>query len=333
MKYSTASNEWQMVSVVGDDKLTTKGDLLVYNTVDSETRLGVGTNNKVITANSSATNGLDWQYVAGDSIRMGSDAAGDTLYFNGTDYARLAKGSASQVLTMNSGATAPEWAASSEADMGANTVKVRDADSSGAPSNKTVADTQILIGDGTGFTAAALSGDVTMANTGAVTIANDAVEQAMIADDAVGADQLAGNSVVSASIVDGAIVNADINASAAIAASKLDSNLADRTADAAWTGSQRATSVTDNDGSYDMNAGQNFITTPSGNFTLTFTNITNGQSGFVKLINSGGHTVSLHSNSKGDANIATTVSTAGTYLLSYFSDGTDVWLTNSAIYA
>ena len=45
---------------------------------------------------------------------------------------------------------------------------------------KAVTDTQILIGDGTGFTAAALSGDVTMANTGAVTIANDAVEHAML---------------------------------------------------------------------------------------------------------------------------------------------------------
>ena len=41
-----------------------------------------------------------------------------------------------------------------------------------------------------------------MANTGAVTIANDAVEQAMIADDAVGADQLASNAVVTASITD-----------------------------------------------------------------------------------------------------------------------------------
>ena len=38
-------------------------------------------------------------------------------------------------------------------------------------------------------------------NAGAVTIANDAVEQAMIADDAVGADQLASSAVVTASIV------------------------------------------------------------------------------------------------------------------------------------
>ena len=64
------------------------------------------------------------------------------------------------------------------ADMTANTVKVRDANSTGAPSDKTVADTQLLIGDGTGFTAATLSSDVTMANTGAVTIAADAVTYA-----------------------------------------------------------------------------------------------------------------------------------------------------------
>ena len=66
------------------------------------------------------------------------------------------------------------------AHMAANTVKVRDANSTGDPSDKAVADTQILIGDGTGFTAAALSGDVTMANTGAVTIAASAVEGSML---------------------------------------------------------------------------------------------------------------------------------------------------------
>ena len=34
---------------------------------------------------------------------------GDTIYFNGTDNVRLAKGTAGQALVMNSGATAPEW--------------------------------------------------------------------------------------------------------------------------------------------------------------------------------------------------------------------------------
>jgi hypothetical protein len=34
---------------------------------------------------------------------------GDTIYYNGTDNVRLAKGTAGQALVMNSGATAPEW--------------------------------------------------------------------------------------------------------------------------------------------------------------------------------------------------------------------------------
>ena len=54
---------------------------------------------------------LDDNAVTGAKIALGSDAAGDTMYYNGTDYARLAKGTAAQVLTMNAGATAPEWAA------------------------------------------------------------------------------------------------------------------------------------------------------------------------------------------------------------------------------
>ena len=41
--------------------------------------------------------------------------------------------------------------------------------------------TQILIGDGTGFTAAALSGDVTMTNAGVVTIGDTKVTNAMLA--------------------------------------------------------------------------------------------------------------------------------------------------------
>ena len=68
------------------------------------------------------------------------------------------------------------------ADQAANTIIVRDANSSGDLSAKAVADTEILIGDGSGFTAASLSGDVTMTNAGAVTIANDAVDADKLAN-------------------------------------------------------------------------------------------------------------------------------------------------------
>ena len=57
------------------------------------------------------------------------------------------------------------------ADVAANSLLVRDANSSGVLSAKALATTQILIGNGTGFTAASLSGDATMTNGGAVTLA------------------------------------------------------------------------------------------------------------------------------------------------------------------
>jgi hypothetical protein len=105
------------------------------------------------------------------------------------------------------------------------------------------------------------------------------------------------------------------------------------TVDQAWTGSQRATLVTDNDGNFDLNAGQNFKCTPTAGLTLTFTNFANGQSGFIILVNSGGHAIARHGDTIADANFVATVSTAGTYIISYISDGTDAFLTNSAIMA
>ena len=70
LKYSTASSEWQKVDVLAPDRLTTKGDLLVYNTVDSETRLPVGINETVLTADSTATNGVAWAAAVDNAAAM-----------------------------------------------------------------------------------------------------------------------------------------------------------------------------------------------------------------------------------------------------------------------
>ena len=51
--------------------------------------------------------------IDGTKIAVGSDAQGDILYYDGTNYVRLAKGAANHVLTMNDGATAPGWEAAS----------------------------------------------------------------------------------------------------------------------------------------------------------------------------------------------------------------------------
>jgi len=76
--------------------------------------------------------------------------------------------------------------------------------------------------------------------------------------------------------------------------------------------------TTDNDGSFDLAVGNDFKCTPSGDFTLTFTNPAAGQSGNVILINSGGHTVAAHASVAINADTLTALSTAGTYHLAYY---------------
>ena len=86
------------------------------------------------------------------------------------------------------------------------------------------------------------------------------------------------------------------------------------------TGAGRASGhvTTDNDGSFDLAVGNDFQCTPSGNFTLTFTNAAAGQSGNILLINSGGHTVSAHADVAINATTLTALTTAGTYHLAYY---------------
>jgi hypothetical protein len=100
-----------------------------------------------------------------------------------------------------------------------------------------------------------------------------------------------------------------------------------------FTLSQRGTVTTDNDGSFDMSVTNNFSCTPTATFALTFTNITAGQSGYILLINTGGHAVTAAATTKVGTTFLTGVSAAGTYLLSYFSNGTNVYVTASGALA
>jgi hypothetical protein len=100
-----------------------------------------------------------------------------------------------------------------------------------------------------------------------------------------------------------------------------------------YTASQRGTVTTDNDGSFSMAVTNNFLCTPTGTFALTFTNITAGQSGYILLVNTGGYAVTAAATTKVNTSFLTTVSTAGTYLLSYFTDGTNVYVTTGGAMA
>jgi len=88
--------------------------------------------------------------------------------------------------------------------------------------------------------------------------------------------------------------------------------------DVSVAGRGTGTQTTDNDGNFDLSVSNFFKCTPTGDFTLTLSNPAEGQSGTIMLVNSGGHTVSAHASVAINADILTALSTAGTYMLTYY---------------
>ena len=109
-----------------------------------------------------------------------------------------------------------------------------------------------------------------------------------------------------------------------------DAKLASTSTGVTVTGRAVGTQVTDNDLSFDLQAGNSFVCTPAANGTLTFTNITAGQSGNIILINNGGYAISAAATTYISAADVTTISTAGIYLLSYNSASSNVFVSASA---
>jgi len=119
-------------------------------------------------------------YIAADAItgaKIADDAIDSEHYTDGSiDNAHIAD---DQIDSEHYAAASIDFAHIQ--NVAANSILGRNANSSGVLSEVALTTTQILIGDGTGFTAAALSNDVTMTNAGAVTIANNAVTLAKMA--------------------------------------------------------------------------------------------------------------------------------------------------------
>ena len=124
------------------------------------------------------------------------------------------------------------------------------------------------------------------------------------------------------------VVDADIG----VTVQGYDADTAKTDVDQTFTGAQRGT-VTNNTTSlsFDQDTSNNFTSTPSAG-TLTFTNHTAGQSGYILLDNTAAVAITAAATTKINATDLATINVTGVYLLSYFDNGTNAYLTVSAAY-
>jgi len=175
-----------------------KGDLIVGSADDAVARLGVGTNGQVLTANSSATYGVEWS-------------------------APAAVGVFDTQITFE-GATADAYE---------TTLTVVDPTADRTITLPNVDGTVITTGDTGTVTATMLASDsvttakITNANVTAAKLASDSVETAKIVDANVTAAKLAADSVTTAKIVDSNVTAAKLAADSVTTAKILDANVTD----------------------------------------------------------------------------------------------------------
>lgn len=94
------------------------------------------------------------------------------------------------------------------------------------------------------------------------------------------------------------------------------------------TGAIKNTPFTNNTLSFNLLNSSNFNSTISAGGTLTFTNMATrgGQSGYIRLVNGSNYAITAHANTKISTLSLASISVTGTYLLSYYCDGTDVYI-------
>lgn len=91
-----------------------------------------------------------------------------------------------------------------------------------------------------------------------------------------------------------------------------------------WTAAQGGSITTDNDGSFDLSVTNDFFCTPTGSVTLTFTNH-RAQKGDILFVNGSNYAVTAAATTKINSADLTTLSTTGTYRISYMDNGTNAY--------
>jgi hypothetical protein len=107
----------------------------------------------------------------------------------------------------------------------------------------------------------------------------------------------------------------------------------DSAGNALFTNAVRATVNTNNTLTFNMNNASNFKSTPTAGGALTFTNITSGQTGNIILVNGSNYAITAAATTKVSATCLATISATGTYWLSYYTDGTNVYVANTGALA
>jgi hypothetical protein len=102
-------------------------------------------------------------------------------------------------------------------NIASNSLLVRNANSSGVLEELALLDTQIIIGNGNGMTGASISGDITMSNTGEVTIQSDAIDGTMIADNAIDSEHYVDGSIDTIHIANNQITTEKLHTNAILA--------------------------------------------------------------------------------------------------------------------
>lgn len=124
-----------------------KGDLAAATAADTATKLAVGTNNQVLTADSAQATGIKWATPSDDITKALLDAKGDIIAATAADTpARLAVGTNGQVLTADSGeATGIKWGTAGSGSVAADAIW----DAKGDLAGGTGADTAARLAVGT----------------------------------------------------------------------------------------------------------------------------------------------------------------------------------------